>query len=72
MSEPEMHYVDSSNVEQVGYDPDARELWVRFLNNRTYVYSDVDELTHRELVNAPSVGSYLNRVIRNSFEYREV
>ena len=30
---PEMHYVDSSNVESIGYDPDTRELHVQFLKS---------------------------------------
>lgn len=71
MAEPEMVMVSSSNVEAVGYDPDSRELWVRFLGGGTYVYSGVDERTHEELVNAPSVGSYLNREIKGNFDYRK-
>jgi hypothetical protein len=72
MPEPKMQMVNSSNVESVGFDPDTRELWVRFLNGGTYVYSNVDETTFNELLAAPSVGSYLNRSIKNNFEYRKV
>lgn len=67
-----MVMVSSSNVEAIGYDRDTRELWVRFLGGGTYVYSGVDERTHQELVSAPSIGSYLNRVIKGTFEYRQV
>ena len=39
---PEMHYVDSSNVEAIGYDPATQELHVRFLKSgETYVYYNV-------------------------------
>ena len=72
MPEPPMEYVSSSNVEQVGYDPESRELWVRFLSGDTYVYSNVDEGTHQSLITASSVGSYLNRAIKGAFDYRKV
>lgn len=71
MAEPKMVMVSSSNVEAVGYDPNSRELWVRFINGGTYVYSEVDERTHEELMNAPSIGSYLNREIKGNFAYRK-
>jgi len=41
---PEMHFVDSSNVEAIGYDPDAQELHVRFVRSgETYIYYSVEE-----------------------------
>ena len=46
---PEMHYVDSSNVEAVGYDPTTQELVVQFLTSGTYVYFDVEEWIFNEL-----------------------
>jgi hypothetical protein len=39
---PEMREVDSSAIEAVGYDPDTRELHVRFKDTGLYVYSGVD------------------------------
>jgi hypothetical protein len=71
MPEPEMAMVSSSNVEAIGYDNDTRELWVRFTSGSTYVYSEVDARTHEELVTAPSIGSYLNRVIKGTYDYRQ-
>ena len=64
MATPEMHYVDSTNVEAVGYDPDQREIHVQFHGGRTYIYSEADEATFDELRWAPTVGSHLNRVIK--------
>ncbi len=72
MSEPHMQIVDSSNVEAVGYDAEAREIYVRFLGGRTYVYGEADERTFEELRSADSVGSYLNRVLKPGHPYREV
>ena len=45
---PEMHFVDSSNVEAIGYDPEARELHVHFIKSANYVYVDVEEWVFNE------------------------
>lgn len=72
MGEPDMQMVDSSNVEAVGYDREAREIYVRFLEGRTYIYEEADERTFEELRTADSVGSYLNRVLKPGHPYREI
>lgn len=69
---PDMIPVDSSNIESVGYEASSRELHVRFLGNRTYVYSDVPAELHDELMRAPSKGSFLNRAIKSAYAYREL
>ena len=66
----EMHFVDSSSVEAIGYDPDAQELYVRFLQSgQTYVYYGVEEWIFQEFVQADSKGAYLNTNIRGGFQY---
>lgn len=72
MTEPVMQMVNSSNVEAVGYDAAAREIYVRFLGGRTYAYGEATERTFEELRSADSVGSYLNRVVKPNHRYREV
>jgi len=72
MSEPEMHMVNSSNVEAVGYDSENNAIYVRFLSGDTYVYSGADQGTFEELLNADSVGSYLNRVIKPNYGYSKL
>ncbi len=72
MTTPDMTPVDSSNIEAVGYDASNRELYVRFLNNRTYAYSEVPAELHEELLRAPSKGSFLNRAIKGAYAYREL
>ena len=68
----DMQFVDSSNIEAIGYDPEARELHVRFLKSGdTYVYSDVDQAVFDELMQAESKGSYLNRRIKGNYQYRK-
>ena len=65
----EMTYVDSSNIEAVGHDPEAQELYVRFLTGDTYAYHGVPVEVYDELMASPSKGSYLNRMIKGVYEY---
>ena len=70
---PEMHYVDSSNVEAIGYDPGTQELHVRFLGSgETYVYFGVEEWVFHELMHADSKGAYLNTSIKGRYDYGKV
>ena len=67
---PEMEFVDSSNIEAIGYDSDNLELHVRFLKSgETYVYYNVDEWVFQEFLGADSKGRYLNSNIKGRFEY---
>lgn len=66
---PDMHYVDSSNVEAVGYDSNSRELHVQFLSGGYYVYHDVPQDVYDDLLASPSIGSFLNRVVKPSYQY---
>jgi hypothetical protein len=61
---PEMIFVDSSNIEAIGYEPDQNELHVRFLTGETYVYSEVPQDVFDQLVYSDSKGSYFNRFIK--------
>ncbi len=71
MSAPEMIFVDSSNIEAIGYDSDQRDLYVQFHGGRIYVYADVPEQIYQELLQADSKGSYLNRELKPNYSYRE-
>ena len=66
---PEMHYVDSSNVEAVGYDPATQELVVQFLASGTYVYFDVEEWVFDEFLQAPSKGQYVNLNVKGRYQF---
>lgn len=72
MAEPDMEWVDSSNIEQIGYDENDRELWVRFKSGDTYVYSEVPPATYDDIMRADSKGSYLNREIKPNYGCRQV
>ena len=66
---PEMIYVDSSNVEAIGYEEEARELHVRFVSGGYYIYQDVPRQVFDGLLNAPSKGSFLNREIKGVYQF---
>jgi hypothetical protein len=70
MAQPNMEWVDSSNIEQIGYDEDERELWVTFKSGDTYVYLDVPAATYDDVMSADSKGSYLNREVKPNYDYR--
>jgi hypothetical protein len=68
----ELIYVDSSNVEQIGYNAEWGELHVIFKTGRRYVYSDVPAEVWDEFLIAPSKGIFLNTVIKKGgYSYRE-
>ncbi len=66
---PEMIYVDSSNIEAIGYDEDTQELHVQFLSGGHYIYSDLPRDIFDQLMNAPSKGSFLNREVKNIYQF---
>jgi KTSC domain len=69
MSMPELTPVDSTNVAAVGYDAEEQEIYVEFGDGGIYKYSGPDQQTFEELLEAPSVGSFLNRAIKPNYPY---
>lgn len=62
---PDMEYVDSSNLEAIGYDDATNELHVRFKSKaETYVYPGVPRQVFEELQVADSKGAYFSQNIR--------
>ena len=66
---PEMIYVDSSNIEAIGYDDGAQELHVRFLTGASYIYHNVPRQIFDDLIQAPSKGSFVNREVKGVYQY---
>lgn len=64
--------VSSTVIDKIAYDADRRLLHLTFVSARTYVYEGVPTDTYEALLNAESQGSYFNRNIRDTYEYREV
>ena len=66
---PEMNFVDSSNIEAIGYDAGTLELHVRFLKSgETYVYYAVEEWRYQDFMRADSKGLYLNANIKPLYQ----
>ena len=59
--------VDSSSVASVGYDRATFELEIEFRNGRTYRYQQVPIGAFRLLLQAPSVGQFVNEQIKPRF-----
>lgn len=64
---PDMIYVDSSNIEAIGYEDG--ELHVQFISGGHYIYHGVPRQVFDDLMNAPSKGSFLNREIKNVYQF---
>ncbi len=64
--------VNSSNISAVGYDADNEIVHVQFLNGSEYIYKGVPQHEFDGLLNAPSVGSFLNRNYKNIYPYERV
>jgi hypothetical protein len=71
MPEPVKEWVDSSNIEALGYDADAQEVWVWFRGGRLYIYIQVPQEVYDDFYAAPSKGSFLNRVLKPNFQFRD-
>lgn len=69
----EMIYVDSSNIDQIGYDEAQAECHVIFKSQRHYVYSAVSKETWDRFRSADSHGKFHRaEFISKSYSYREL
>ena len=62
----------SSNIASIGYDNASQRLQVAMKHGKVYEYSGVEEGTHRELLNAESVGQFVHARIKGRYPMREV
>lgn len=66
---PEMHFVTSSNIEAIGYDPEAQELHVRFVKSgATYAYYGVQRWVFDEFLQAESKGKFFLERIKPHYQ----
>ena len=72
MSLPEMIKVDSSNIDEIGYNTAQQELYIRFLDGNLYVYRNVPEIEFSSLMNASSYGKYFHINIKNQYPYEKI
>lgn len=64
--------VESSNIASVAYNKDDHILHVRFKNNSTYEYKGVTHDEMADLLQAPSIGSHLNKHIKGKYEGKKL
>jgi len=64
-----MPQLKSSNLDAAEYEPETRQLAIRFKSGAVYTYSDVDEATYNELLTASSAGRYFSDKIRDVFSW---
>ena len=69
---PQLRRVASSSVAAVGYDPDTRRLYVRFVSGRAYVYYAVPPGVYRKFLAADSKGGFVNGEIRGAYAYKRL
>jgi len=60
----DMQPVESSNIQEVGYDPETLTLRVRFKSGSTYDYPNVPPETHQEFMRADSPGRHHAQFIK--------
>lgn len=65
---PRWRSVDSSHVEEVGWDSTGTGMFVRFTGGGLYLYRGVSRQRAVAMVHAESVGRYLHRKIIPNFE----
>jgi len=68
----ERDYVESSNIESIGYDADSETLEVEFQNSGVYQYHNVPEHVYQSFMEAPSKGVFFNANIKNVYPYSRV
>ena len=61
----------STAIEAVAYDEERRVLIIRFVGGATYTYLDVPLFEYAALMEAESLGGYVNRRIKPNYEVRE-
>ncbi|MGH6870026.1 MAG: KTSC domain-containing protein [Rhizomicrobium sp.] len=67
----DMIYVDSSTVDQIGYDDEASEIHVIFKRGRHYIYSGASQDIFDDFHNSPSKGKFLNEILKPRYSCRE-
>ena len=67
---PNMSRIESTSVAAVGYDEGRHELSVTFVSGDAYVYAMVPPSVYRTLLEADSVGRFVNSTIKPTYPVR--
>ena len=69
--------VQSSNVAAIGYDPQEKCVYVRFLAKKAsvspeYKYVGVEPEVFDEIMNSPSKGNAIHRLLKGHYEFEKI
>lgn len=64
-----MPHVSSSAVTWVDHDPATGKLEIRYAGGDRYTYSGVPAEVYRALLDAPSIGAFVNEAIKPNFTF---
>jgi hypothetical protein len=64
--------VHSSGVRAVGYEEERKVLYVQFADGDLYEYHDVPVSDVVELLQANSIGWFVNKRIKSFYDYRKL
>jgi hypothetical protein len=64
--------MDSSLIEDVGYDVENKTLEISFQSGDTYQYFDVPKGLVTEFMFSESAGVFFNEQIKDNFDYQKV
>ena len=65
----EMIFVQSGNIDAVGYDSELGELHVRFKSQSTYVYQGVPPDVHERMMLSASKGQFHAREVKDLYPF---
>jgi hypothetical protein len=68
MKNIKMISVESSNVKCVGYDEENKNIHIQLKSGEHYLYQDVPKKVFEDLLKATSIGSYINRYLKDSYK----
>jgi hypothetical protein len=63
---------NSSNITEIGYQPDSKTLHVKFQGGTHYTYHGVHPTLWEQLRKAPSKGSFIHEFIKGKHETKKV
>jgi hypothetical protein len=69
---PPLHRVHSSVLSGIRYHPDRRVLEAQFRSGRIYHYFEVPHRVYEQLLEAPSIGTYFNKVVKPRFRAKMI
>ncbi len=69
---PDMTKVQSSNIKQIGYDPETQDVHVHFHNGTAVIYRNVPEQVYEDFLGADSPGRFLNSNLKNVYTFEHV